>query len=111
MSTFCWRFTEAGDGIYTSNTLYEVEETNFDYQKLNINVSSKFTALNLLKEEFQNKTLSETKPKPKKGGGLKKQIIDHAVGFLLGCDFGYTTQGSSSLGVPCKYGGCITIEC
>lgn len=62
-----------------------------------------------MKEEFQNKTLSETKPK--KGGGLKKQIIDHAVGFLLGCDFGYTTQGSSSLGVPCKYGGCITIEC
>ncbi|UUV22411.1 hypothetical protein [Paenimyroides aestuarii] len=101
---------EAGDGIYTSNSLYEVEETNFDYQKLNINVSSKFTALNLLKEEFENKTLSERKPKPKRGGGWRGAIIGGAIDYLLGCDFKTTTEGKSLLGFSCE-SGCIEIDC
>ncbi len=100
---------EAGDGIYTSNALYEAEEIAFDYKKLNINVSSEFTALDLLKEDFQNKTLSEKKPKPSRGGNLRKWLFDTAVGYLMGC-VTYTTQGESLLGFPCKT-GCLEIDC
>jgi len=36
-----------------------------------------------LKEEFQNKTLSEKKPKPAKGGNLRKWLIDTSDNTLL----------------------------